>query len=143
MIYLVTAGIAWVVAQSLKHMARLIGRNRRIFQGNSRKYIMLSGGMPSAHSATIVAFTTIVGLIDGVDNPLFALSFLISAIIMYDATMVRLSSGQQGDLLNRLLKEKKSKLEPVRVAHGHTLVEVLVGAMIGIVVAVVVFSTTK
>lgn len=143
MTYLVAAVIAWILAQSLKHLARLVGRNRRIFQGDAHKYIMLSGGMPSAHSATIVAMTTTIGLSEGIDSSVFALSLLMSAIVIYDAVMVRYSSGQQGDLLNKLLKEKKSQLKPLRVAHGHTLLEVTVGALLGLVVGVVVFFTTR
>lgn len=140
MIYLVAAGLAWVVAQILKHAARLVGRNRRIFQDHSRG-LLLSGGMPSAHSATVVALTTVIGLKDGIDGGLFALAFLFSAVVVYDAVMVRYSSGQQGDLLNRLLSEKKSKLLPIKVAHGHTILEVIAGAVLGLTVAVVVFST--
>lgn len=140
MIYLVAASIAWVLAQILKHAARLIGRNRRIFQHKSRG-LLLSGGMPSAHSATVVALTTIIGLKDGVDGGLFALAFLFSSVVIYDAVMVRYSSGQQGDLLNRLLSEKKSKLLPIKVAHGHTVLEVVAGTILGLAVAVVVFST--
>lgn len=143
MIYIIAAGAAWVTAQSLKHVARLMGRNRRVFHGNPRNRLLLSGGMPSAHSATVVALTSVIGLKDGFDSGLFALSFLMAAIVMYDAVMVRYSSGRQGDLLNRLLIEQKSKLNTVRVAHGHTPWEVIVGAVLGLVIGSVVFFTIK
>ena len=77
---------------------------------------MPSGGMPSTHSATVVAFTAFMGLSEGIDSGLFALSFLLSAIVIYDSMRVRYSSGRQGDLLNTLLTEVKSRLQPVRVA---------------------------
>lgn len=143
MIYLIAASFAWVSAQCLKHLARLAGRNQRVFQGNPRNILLLSGGMPSAHSATVTALTVVIGLTDGFTSGLFALSFLFAAVIMYDAMMVRYSSGRQGDLLNRLLKEKKSLLDPVRVAHGHTVVEVTVGAVLGLVIGIVVFFTMQ
>lgn len=143
MIYLVAASLAWIAAQCLKHLARLAGRNQRIFMGNPRNTLLLSGGMPSAHSATVTALTLVIGFTDGFTSGLFALSFLFAAVIMYDAMMVRYSSGRQGDLLNRLLKEKKSGLEPVRVAHGHTVVEVAVGAILGVIVGCVVFFTLQ
>lgn len=142
MTYLLAAGLAWVVAQGLKHVARLMGRNRRIFQKPTRG-MLLSGGMPSAHSATVVALATVIGLKDGFDGGLFALAFLFAAVVVYDAVMVRHSSGQQGDLLNRLLGESKSKLLPIKVAHGHTIMEVTVGAGLGLAIAIVVFFTIK
>lgn len=140
MVYLVAAALAWIVAQSLKHVARLLGRNRRIFHNQPRHGLLLSGGMPSAHSATVVALTTIIGLNEGINSSIFALAVLMSAIVMYDAVMVRYSSGEQGNLLNRLLKNYESSklLKPVRVAHGHTPVEVAAGACVGLVVGLVV-----
>lgn len=141
--YLVPAVIAWIVAQGLKHAFRLVGRNRRIFQGTSRVWMMPSGGMPSTHSATVAAFTTFVGLSEGVDSGLFALSLLMASIVVYDSMRVRYSSGRQGDLLNNLLKEARSKLKPVRVAHGHTVIEAVAGIMIGVTIGLVVFFTTK
>lgn len=140
--YLLVAMLAWLVAQSLKHIARLFGRNRRVFNSTDDVRWLLSGGMPSAHSATVTALTLMIGYYDGWGGAMFALSALFSAIVMYDAVMVRYSSGQQGDLLNKLIKSQKSRLEPVRVAHGHTLVEVAAGVVVGLFVAgVVIFAT--
>jgi acid phosphatase family membrane protein YuiD len=140
--YLVVPMVAWLVAQGLKHLARLFGRNRRIFGHRAGSVFMLSGGMPSAHSATVVSIAVMIGLGEGWNSALFALSAVLAAVVIYDGVMVRFSSGQQGDALNDLLKEQKSHISPVRVAHGHTLVEVLAGAVIGVVVAVVAFFTT-
>ena len=67
----------------------------------------------------------------------------MAIIVMYDAMMVRYSSGMQGETLNKLISEQSSKLKKLRVAHGHTPVEVAAGAAIGVVVAVVVFFATK
>lgn len=141
--YLLVPLLAWVLAQGSKHIFRLLGRNRRVFTQNPRSALLVSGGMPSAHAATIVALTTIIGLKDGFDTVQFALSAWLAMLILYDAVMVRFSSGQQGDTLNNLLKEQKSRLPQLRVAHGHTPVEVLVGACLGAVVSLVVFFATK
>ena len=141
--YLIPAAIAWAVAQSLKHLFRLAGRNRRIFKGASKAWFMPSGGMPSTHSATVTAFVVYVGLSEGVESGLFAISFLLAAIVIYDSMRVRYSSGRQGELLNSLLTELKSSLLPVRVAHGHTLLEVVAGILVGMTVGLVVFITTK
>ncbi len=142
MIYLVAPAVAWMVAQTLKHLARLAGRNRRIFSEQSGRMLLLSGGMPSAHSATVSALAVSIGLGEGWLSSVFALAFLLASIVMYDAVMVRRSSGQQGVLLNSLLDEQKSKLRPVVVAHGHTLWEVIAGAVVGVIISYVVFITT-
>ncbi len=141
--YLISATIAWILAQGLKHLFGMLGRNRRIFRGAGRNWVFPSGGMPSTHSATVAAFATYMGLIEGLGSGLFAMSILFAAVVIYDSMRVRYSSGRQGDLLNGLLTEIKSKLSPVRVAHGHTVTEVLVGVMLGVAVSLVVFFTTK
>lgn len=135
--------VAWAVAQGSKHLFRLLGRNRRVFNRDSRSGLLLSGGMPSAHTATVVALMTTIGLYDGVATAPFAISGWFALIVMYDAVMVRFSSGQQGDTLNKLLKEQQSKLPHIKVAHGHTVADVLVGAAIGVSIAFVVFFATK
>ena len=99
--------------------------------------------MPSAHAATMVALAATIGLYDGVDTVQFAISSWLAMIIIYDAVMVRFSSGQQGDTLNQLLDEQKSTLSRIRVAHGHTPIEVAAGIVLGIFVAIVVFFATK
>lgn len=143
MIYLIPAAIAWALAQGLKHIFGLLGRNRRIFRGGGHNWVFPSGGMPSTHSATVAAFAAFVGLSEGINSGLFALSLLFAAVVIYDSMRVRYSSGRQGDLLNGLLAEIKSKLSPVRVAHGHTVIEVVAGTMLGVAVSFVVFFTTK
>lgn len=140
--YLFPAIVAWAASQGLKHLFGLLGRNRRIFNSASA-WLLPSGGMPSVHSATVVAFTVYVGLIEGWDSGLFGLSVLFAAIVMYDSMRVRYSSGRQGELLNSVLRTLKTKLCPIRVVHGHTPIEVLAGAVVGVLVALVVFFTTK
>ncbi|AJA06325.1 membrane protein [Candidatus Nanosynbacter lyticus] len=140
---LVVPVIAWVISQGLKQVFHLMGRNRRVFSGDTNPKILLSGGMPSAHSAIVVSMAVFLGLQDGLNSSVFGLSVWLSIIVMYDAMMVRYSSGMQGEALNRLIVEQGSKLKKLRVAHGHTPVEVLAGALIGAVVAIVVFFATK
>lgn len=140
---LVVSAIAWVISQGLKQVFYLMGRNRRIFTGDTNPKILLSGGMPSAHSAIVVSMAVFLGLQDGLNSSVFGLSVCLATIVMYDAMMVRYSSGMQGEALNKLIMERDSKLKKLRVAHGHTPVEVLAGAIIGVVVAIVVFFATK
>lgn len=141
MSYLVPVVIAWVVAQGLKHLFGLFGRNRRIFSGEQSQ-ILPSGGMPSVHSAAIVSFAVYVGLVDGWNSGLFGLAVLLAAIVMYDAMGVRYASGRQGELLNRVAGLMKKPLGPIPVVHGHKPLEVLAGSVIGALVAEIVFFTT-
>ncbi|ACO46140.1 divergent PAP2 family protein [Deinococcus deserti] len=101
---------------------------------------METGGMPSSHSAMVTALATGVGLTQGFGSPLFAVSAGFALIVMYDATGVRHSSGQQARLLNELVGELRAVVRegfaplPLRVLMGHTYLEVLVGSLLGIVV---------
>lgn len=141
--YLLIVVVAWLAAQGAKHLVRALGRNQRVFHGNPRSPLLLSGGMPSAHAAASVALMAAVGWYDGVDNGVFAVAASLAVVIMYDAVMVRFSSGQQGDLLNRLITLQKLPLQRLKIAHGHTVVEVLAGAVLGMAVAFVVIFATK
>lgn len=136
--YLLAIVIAWVVAQGAKYLIEVVQTKsiRRFRQ------LYSSGDMPSAHTASVVALATVVGLIDGVNSAIFALSFLFAAIVMYDAVMVRRSSGEQGAALQQLLKELKSTIVNPRAAKGHTPQEVLAGAFLGGLIGLVVFIAT-
>lgn len=137
--YLIAIALGWVVAQGLKYVFAVV-RTGNV--GNFRQ-LYLSGNMPSAHSATVVALATLVGLRDGLDSALFGLAALLAAIVMYDAVMVRRSAGEQGVAIQQLIKTTHSKIDLPRAAKGHTPVEVVVGMLLGIVIGLVVFFATK
>src|SRR5205807_10524490 len=97
------------------------------------------GGMPSSHSALVVSLTTIIGRLQGVQSPLFATALIFSTVVMYDATGVRRAAGQQAIILNRLLDDlfiahRGIHQERLRELLGHTPIEVISGALLGIVV---------
>ena len=137
--YLIAIAAAWVVAQGAKYVVT-VWRSRSL--ANLRQ-LYLSGNMPSAHSASVVALATVVAAYEGVGSAVFAVAALFAAIVMYDAVMVRRSSGEQGAALRQLLKEQKSAVAIPRVAKGHTPVEVMVGALLGATIGLVVFFATK
>lgn len=137
--YLLAIATGWVVAQGLKYVFALI-KTRHI---GSLRQLYTSGNMPSAHTASVVALTTLIALIDGVGSGLFGLAFLFAAIVMYDAVMVRRSSGEQGLAIQELIKLGKSKIALPRSAKGHTPTEVLAGLVLGIIIGFVVFFATK
>jgi len=137
--YIIAVISAWLVSQGLKYVLNSI--KTRSFKDSFRQ-LYLSGSMPSAHSASVVALLVLVGHRDGVGSGLFALVALFSAIVMYDAMMVRRSSGEQGKAIIEVIKLGKLNVKSPRVAKGHTPVEVLAGSVVGLVVGIVVTFTT-
>lgn len=138
--YLIAILAAWIVAQGMKYI--LVALKNRNFDHIRQLY--LSGNMPSAHSASTVALASMVGLRDGVDSALFAVAALFAAIVMYDAIMVRRSVGEQGLAVQALIRLANDKAMVLpRAARGHTPLEVLVGALLGIAIGIVVFIATN
>ena len=136
--YLITILLAWVSAHIIKFVISSINKERRTL----RAYLFISGGMPSAHSAAVVAMVTIIGLKDGISSGLFGLALLFAVIVIYDAVKVRRSAGEQGIAIHKLLKETGSKIKLPRVAKGHTPTEVALGAVLGAAIGIVVFLST-
>jgi len=137
--YLIAILVAWFGAHIIKYIVSYIKKERRGF----RSQLFASGGMPSSHSATVVAMATVIGFRDGIDSGLFGLAALFALIVMYDAVKVRRSSGEQGAALTELIKEQKSNVRLPRVAKGHTPVEVVIGAFLGVIIGSIVFLATQ
>lgn len=100
--------------------------------------LIQTGGMPSSHSAAVAALSTTTFLAVGPRNPLFGVTLYLSLIVMYDAAGVRRAAGRQAAILNRMLEEHEDKeLRERRLLEllGHTPFEVLVGAAIGVALA--------
>lgn len=131
----IIAGIAgWVVSQ----LAKYVVASFKAGKVASYRQLYFSGNMPSAHSATVVAVLMVIAIEDGVGSGLFGLALVFASVVLYDAMMVRRSSGEQGVALTALMKESKSKVRLPRVAMGHTPFEVAVGALVGAVVGLLV-----
>ena len=102
------------------------------------KTLTRSGDMPSDHSAMVASITTTLGLVNGFDHPLFALSLVFAILVVYDSMHVRLSAGEQGEALNQLLIKRRKK--PIEVHLGHEPIEVYVGILIGGVVSFLIYQ---
>lgn len=137
--YILAAAFAWIVAQGLKWVFATI-KGRKL---GSLRQLYLSGSMPSAHSATVVSLLIVVAFREGMDSAVFGVALLFAAVVMYDAVMVRRSSGEQGIALRELYVQLKRKPEhPFRVAKGHTPLEVVGGMVVGVAVGLVVYYVT-
>lgn len=128
--------IAWFAAQGYKALNSII-KERRF---NFKKFTQ-SGGMPSSHTSSVTALVTVVGVKEGTSSAMFAISFVFAIIVMYDASGVRRAAGKQAGVLNRLVdilskKDKTIKIEEeLKELIGHTPFEVVVGAILGTVIA--------
>jgi len=106
------------------------------------KRIMQAGGMPSSHSAVVVSLATMIGKNVGLSSPLFGLALIFAFVVMYDAAGVRRAAGKQAKLLNKLIEtpglSSMQVSEKLVEVLGHTPIQVIVGAFIGLVVGFVV-----
>lgn len=138
--YLIAIVSGWIVAQGAKYIIMAI-RHRSL---NNFRQLYLSGNMPSAHSATTVALTTVIGLDQGIASATFAVAAMLSGIVMYDAVMVRRSVGEQGQAIQEIIRTQKLKNVVLpRAAKGHTPLEVVVGAIVGVIIGFIVFFATR
>src|SRR5690625_5143420 len=114
-----------------------------------------NGGMPSSHSAAVAALTTAIGITDGITTNTFAIAFIFSVIIMFDASGVRRHAGQQAVVLNQLIKDLQSffdgakdwnrkeeyeKRQELKELLGHQPIEVFFGGLTGIFLAFLLFQ---
>lgn len=136
---LVSAVTGWVVAQLLKTIIDFM-----LNKSFSAERLVGSGGMPSSHSATVCALVVSSGICFGVSSFEFAVSFILAAVVMYDATGVRRETGKQAKLLNLILEQDIFQLnnhqfqEKLKEFVGHTPLQVFAGAILGIGIALIV-----
>ena len=134
--YIYIPFLLWFGIQTFKVIYDLVTTHKFNF-----KRIMGAGGMPSSHSAVVVGLATLIGKYQGVGSPIFAVSLVLAFVVMYDAAGVRRAAGKQAKLLNKLIETPG--LTTVQVSEklvevlGHTPLQVIVGALIGLVVGLI------
>ena len=134
---LVAAVAGWMVAQFIKLLTFVI-RERKFDYG----FLFRLGGMPSSHTAASAACAVSVGLRSGFGSPVFAVAMGMLALIMIDAQSVRRAAGVQARLLNQMAEEfyRHHKFSPEKLVEflGHTRLEVVMGAVLGLAIALLV-----
>ena len=124
----------WAVTQGLKVFLGVLREKKFNF-----KWFIGTGGMPSSHAAGAMALATSCGLQIGFNSVAFALAVAFALVTMFDAQGVRRSSGQQALILNQMIDDIywQGKFEPLRLMQffGHTPLEVLIGAVIGMLLS--------
>ena len=148
---LCVALIAWATAQVLKTILNFV-----VTKKFRAERLVGAGGVPSSHTALVCSMTVAVSKLTGMNSPEFAIAFIIAAVVMYDAMGVRRAAGEQAKVLNKIVfqwgdvvkkdspeKESSKKADSseelakkeLKEFLGHTPLEVLGGALLGILIA--------
>ncbi len=136
---LISALSGWCIAQILKTIIHLFFTKKFVAER-----LVGSGGMPSSHSATVCALSTSALIVYGIGSFEFAISFILAVIVMHDAMGVRRETGIQAKVLNELIEvfaamdSDMSAQDKLKEFVGHTPLQVLVGALLGITIAILV-----
>ncbi len=132
---LIVAISAFLIAQFCKFI--ITGITQHSF---SPERLKGDGGMPSAHSATVMALATVVGYLEGLDSVAFGVSMILASVVMHDALGIRREAGKHAssinelvDTVNGLLPEKKklTQTEKLKELLGHSLIQVVCGGVLG------------
>lgn len=136
---LIAAVSGWLIAQILKTILHTV------VSGEFRaERLVGDGGMPSCHSATVCALATATGISCGVESPLFAITVMFATVVMHDAMGVRRETGIQAEIINEMMNffkemgksgKNMSAHDALKEFVGHTPLQVLVGGVIGVIIA--------
>jgi hypothetical protein len=129
-----TTALAWLVAQALKMVIQYFRAGKLDW-----KLLVETGGMPSSHSSFVASMTVCVGLSAGWQSPAFMVALGFAIITMHDAAGLRMAAGRQAALLNQIVESlyegRKAKPPRMKELLGHSPLQVLSGALLGVAVA--------
>jgi len=100
------------------------------------EYVFTHGHMPSAHTSLVVSLLVTMAHFEGINSAAFALSAVLSFIVIDDAARIRMYLGDQGRYLNMLTEQLKGEIDEKKFPRlkehvGHRVSEIIVGAVIG------------
>ena len=137
--HLICSFIGFFTAQLAKFILTFIFFKKIDF----RKFFE-NGGMPSSHTSTVCALTVSLARIYGTDDPLFAISFIFSMVVIIDALGVRRATGENAKVLNKIARDlfetktTRYLADDLKEYIGHKPFEVLIGAVIGIIIPLII-----
>lgn len=133
------AAAGWLVAQILKTLIHLFITRKFVAER-----LVGSGGMPSSHSSTVCALATATCIRYGAGSFEFTIALFLAIIVMYDAMGVRRETGIQAKVLNEIMtifedmgRSEISTHDKLKEFVGHTPLQVLMGALLGVLIAVI------
>ncbi len=119
-VYLWAAILSWMTAQSVKLILKLFRERKWDF-----KVYASTGGMPSAHTATVSGLAMAIGKGMGFSSSQFAIALIFATVVVTDALHLRQEVGRHSEALEKLTKEK------FNTSSGHKVSEVIVGLLVG------------
>jgi uncharacterized protein len=126
--------VAWGLAQIIKIPVEFILKRRWDWA-----LLLRAGGMPSSHTALITSITHSIGLYIGFGSALYALSFVLAMIVIYDATGIRRQAGKHAAIINTIISDLAHghplRQEELREVLGHTPLEAITGMLFGLAIA--------
>lgn len=132
--------MAWFFAQATKAAVGLMRVRRKSGRELLATLLWRTGGMPSSHSSLVTALAVSVAFKDGIDSSVFIVALCLALIVIRDSLGVRRSSGLQARSLNILGRAVAKKLDleyaPVKEVQGHAPLEVIVGSLMGLFIAI-------
>ncbi len=136
-IFMITLAV-WIIGQGIKMVINLLRGKKFNF-----RWFLGTGGMPSSHAAGVAALATACGLEYGFQSGLFALAAVFAMVTMFDAQGVRRSAGVQAEVLNKVIDDmywhKRVEITRIKEFVGHTPVQVMVGSLLGIGLAILFY----
>ena len=133
--FLIVPVVAWAASQVGKVITHAI-----VYKEWDIKRLFGDGGMPSAHTATVSSLAAFAGVVYGLASFQFAVCAILTIVICRDAVGVRWETGKQAKILNELreiIEHKETADIKLKELVGHTPIQVLAGAILGIIVAIV------
>ena len=136
--FIIATASAWFISQLAKLLIHW-----GVYKEFDIKRFVGDGGMPSAHSATVSSMATFSGIYYGFGSFQFAICLVLAIIVCRDAVGVRMETGKQAKILNEIREYfdeiGKGTMNDVKLKEfvGHTPLQVVVGFILGMVVAAV------
>lgn len=137
-----SAAMSLFTAQFAKALIVVLTKRKAGFREIFSTLLWKTGGMPSSHSALVVAISTSIAFSSGLSSDVFALSFFFALVVIRDAMGVRRAAGLQAKALNslgaRVSRRMHFTFKPVKEIHGHTFPQVIAGSLMGFFIALAV-----
>ena len=131
-----SALIAWFAAQGLKIVTGYF-KNRKF---NIIDAMFGSGGMPSSHSAAVMACAVATCIVFTPASFEFAVAGVLAMVVVNDAMGVRRQVSKQAAILNKLVidvinaENNENREKRLKELVGHTPLQVWAGCAVGIAV---------
>ena len=127
--------LGFLLAQAIKTVLAFPDFKKQKGIRDKIAFVVRSGGTVSGHTAGFTGVTMYLGLSQGFDAPIFALSACMAMIVIYDALNVRYAVGEQGKIIEKIISYYHIKTKKIRIVEGHTIPQIILGILLGVLIA--------